>query len=176
VVEALMKKLGVTSVSLTPDEVGYLFGKDRALVIKKGSKVLGQFGLVKQALLDKYDIDKPVAMFDLDFSALAKLATRARTYEPVDAFPNIQRDLAVVIDNKVSWEEIEKVANKADGLITDVEYLSTFVDVKLGKSNKSVAFRLTLRAKDRTLKSEEADIVVNKVIKKLDQQFKITLR
>lgn len=176
VIEALFRKLGIDLFSLSSVTDSYLLEKGKALEIKKGSKVLGQFGLVKQGLLDKYGIDKPLAVFNLDFSALAKLATHARKYKPVAEFPIIQRDLSVVLNNKVSWEEIEKVVSKADSLITNVEYLSTFVDAKLGKSSKSIAFRLTLRAKDRTLKSEEADMVVNKVVKKMEQQFKITLR
>lgn len=176
VVEVLMRKLGISAFSLSPVADSYLLEKSKALEVKKGSKVLGQFGLVKQGLLDKYDIDKPVAIFDFDFSVLAKLATHVRKYQPVAEFPIIQRDLAVVIDNKVSWEEIEKVVSRADALITVVEYLSTFVDVKLGKSNKSIAFRLTLRSKDRTLKSVEADAVIQKVVTKLQKSFNIKVR
>ena len=177
VVKFLLKKLGVNNYKMElTDPKCPLWQKDLALDVYKGKQFIGQFGLVKQNILDKFDIKKPVALFDFDFLALAKVATTEKNYEPIPEFPGIERDLAIVIDQKVSWLEVSQLVAKTDKLIVEIEYLSTFVDISLGKGKKSLAFRMTFRSPERTLKSEEVDEIIKKLVRKLEQNFQARLR
>jgi len=177
VVEFLLKELGISGYKLElTDPKCPLWEKGHCLDIYKGKKFLGQFGLVKQNILEKFNIKQSVCLFDFDFQVLAKLATTIKTFQSIPEFPSVTRDLAIVVDQKLSWQEVSQIVNKADRLIVKVEYLSTFSDSTLGKGKKSLALRMVFRSSDRTLKSEEVDQVVNKVIKKLDKSFEAKLR
>ena len=65
---------------------------------------------------------------------------------------------------------------KADPLVVGVEYLSTYVDASFGRGKKSLAFRLIFRGANRTLKTEEVEVVLQKIIKKLEKNFAAQLR
>jgi len=188
VVELLLKKLGINNYKLVlTDSACPLWAKGQALDVILGKEFLGQFGLVKQNILDNFGLKKParlaedgesrrVALFDFDFKVLVKLATAVKSYQPIPEFPGVTRDLAVVINKTLSWQEIRDLANQVNQLIVDIEYLSTFTDDSIGTGKKSLAFRLTFRAADRTLKSEEVDEVIKKIIEKLQKEFGAKLR
>ena len=177
VVEFLLKKLGISGYKLElTDPKCPLWEKGHCLDIYKGKKFLGQFGLVKQNILEKFNIKQPVALFDLDFQVLVKLATTVKTFQAIPEFPSVTRDLAIVVDQKLNWQEVRDLVNRADRLIVRVEYLSTFFDSTLGKDKKSLALRMIFRSSDRTLKSEEVDGIVKKVTKKLEKSFEAKLR
>lgn len=177
VVELLLKKTGIFDYKLElTDPKCPLWEKESCLDIYKGKKFLGQFGLVKQNILEKFNIKQPVALFDFDFNVLVKLATTVKTFQAIPEFPSVTRDLAIVVDQRLSWQEIDKIVSKADKLIVNVEYLSTFIDSSLGKGKKSLALRMVFRSPNRTLKSEEVDEVVKKVTKKLEKSFEAKLR
>jgi phenylalanyl-tRNA synthetase beta chain len=130
---------------------------------------------VKQNILDNFGLKKPVALFDFDFKALAKLATAVKSYQPIAEFPGVTRDLAVIIDKIISWQQVKELVS-GNNLIVEVEYLSTFIDDSIGTGKKSLAFRLTFRVTDRTLKSEEVDEVIKKIVANLERNFGAKLR
>ena len=174
---ALLKKLSVFDYRMILiDPKCPLWEKDHCLDIFKGKKFLGQFGLIKKDILEKFGIKKPVALFYFDFKILAECAATVKTYRAIPEFPGVTRDLAVVVDEKVSWQEVRDQVNRVNRLIVKVEYLSTFVDPLLGKYKKSLALRTVFQAPDRTLKSEEVDEVIEKMVSKLEQSFGAKLR
>ena len=175
-VEFILKNMGLLDLKFKAPEQSQLFDKDACLEIGKGGKKLGEFGLLKAVVLEAFGIKRPVGVFDLNFTELSKLATVEKTYREIPEFPEISRDLAIVIDQKISWEEIENLVSKSDSLIEKTEYLSTFTDKSLGQGKKSLAMRLTIRSKEKTLKSAEADQVVEKAVNKLKNKFNISLR
>ncbi len=177
VVELLLKNLGILDYQMVlTDQSCPLWEKPHALDIIKGKQFLGQFGLVKQNILEKFSINKPVVLFDFDFKVLAKLASLVKTFQAIPEFPSVTRDLAILVDEKLNWQEVSQLVSKVDRLIVGVDYLSTFVDSSLSKGKKSLALRLTFRAADRTLKSEEVDEIIKKVISKLEKNFEAKLR
>lgn len=176
-VEFILKKLGIFAYNLKPtDPACPLWGKAHCLDIYQGRQFLGQFGLIKNSILEEFDINKQVAIFDFDFFVLAKLATAVKSFKPIPEFPSVTRDLAIIVDQKLNWEEIRNLVNRTDQLITDVEYLSTFTGKDLPADKKSLAFRITFRANDRTLKSEEVDAVIKKIVQKLETALGAKLR
>jgi len=177
VVELLLKKLAIKNYEFRPtDPKCPLWQEKAALDIYAGNKYLGQFGLLKQSLAGNFGISNSVALFDFDFSFLAELASTVKTFQPLPEFPSVVRDLAVVIDKKTSWQRLSQLLEKADVLIEEVEYLSTFTHASLGTDKMSVAFRLTFRRSDRTLKSEEVDEIIKRLVVKLEKDFGAKLR
>ena len=98
-------------------------------------------------------------------------------YKPLPKFPAVSRDFSFVCDEEVEVGTIEEVMAKAAGkLLEDIKLFDIFRGEKLGEGKKSVAFRVILRAPDRTLTVEEADKVSNKIIKDLSFKLGINIR
>jgi len=177
VVEFLLEKMGIKNYELKLTDCDCpIWEKDLALDVILENKFLGQFGIINQKILNKFDIKKPVAVFDFDFTALVEVATTVKTFVDLPEFPNSTRDLSLLIDKKISWQEIKETVSKANKLITEVKYLSTFVDKSLGENKKSLALRIIFSSPERTLKSEEVDQIINKLVKELENKFQAKLR
>ena len=176
-VEFLLKKMGIKNweMKLT-DQSCPLWQKGLALDIFLNDKFLGQFGLINDNILEKFGINKPVAVFDFDFKVLASLGSTVKSFLPLPAFPGSSRDLAVVLDEKISWQKISRLMEKINPLVVGVEYLSTFSGESLGEGKKSLALRLVFRAPNRTLKSEEVDGIVKTAVASLEKEFGAKLR
>ncbi|MFA5022126.1 MAG: phenylalanine--tRNA ligase subunit beta [Patescibacteria group bacterium] len=176
-VELLLKKMGIGQYELKlTDQNCPLWQVNRALDIYIDENYVGQFGLIKQDILDNFGITKAVALFDFDFLQLIKFATTVRAYQPLPEFPSVSRDLAIIIDAKLAWQEINQLVSQFNKIIVGVEYLNTFVGKELETNKKSLAFRVTFRSSQKTLKAQEVDDIISDLIKKLAEKFDAKLR
>ena len=177
IAELLLEKFGINNYQFKiTDENCPIWEKGKGLDVYQENNFLGQFGLIRSDVLEKFDLDFPVACLDFDFTTLVKLANKQKIYVPMPEFPDVNRDLAIVVDQKITWQEVSELVNQSNPLLEKVEYLSTFVSPALGENKKSLAFRLTFRAPDRTLKVEEVEAVVEKVVSSLEKKFGARLR
>lgn len=177
VMEFLLNKIGIKDYELKlTDQSCPLWEKGLALDVFSGKNFLGQFGIIKKNILGNFDIKKPVAVFDFNFSALAGLATTIKSFNNLPEFPSIVRDLSLVIDSSIVWKDIKDLIRHSDKLIVGLDYLNTFIDQSLGDNKKSLALRITFRSAERTLKSEEVDQIINKLVKELENKFHAKLR
>ncbi|MFA6215218.1 MAG: phenylalanine--tRNA ligase subunit beta [Patescibacteria group bacterium] len=177
VIELLLKKIGFSRFDFVPTDAKCpLWQTGGALDILVDGKYVGQFGLVNSQILENFGIKVPVALFDFDFKILAGLAKTNKAYQSLPEYPSVTRDLAIVINEDITWQKVSDLVNQVNRLIVSVEYLSTFTDSTLGQGKKSLAFKLTFRAADRTLKSEEVDEIIKKIVEKLQKEFSAKLR
>ena len=98
-------------------------------------------------------------------------------YKPLPKFPAVSRDFSFICDEELEVGVISEVMAKAAGkLLEDVKLFDIFRGEKIGAGKKSVAFRVTLRASDRTLTVEEADKISNKILKDLSYKLGLNIR
>ena len=148
-----------------------------AKVLTADGKELGIFGQIHPLTAKNYDIDIPVYAGQLSFDAIWDAADMTIDYKPLPKFPASTRDFSFVCDEELTVGAISEVIAKAAGkLLEDVKLFDIFRGEKLGAEKKSVSFRVTLRASDRTLTVEEADKASAKIIKALDEKLGIALR
>jgi phenylalanyl-tRNA synthetase beta chain len=92
-------------------------------------------------------------------------------------FPGIERDISVVVDEKVAWKQIEDAVRSASQHpLEHVDFVTTFRAEKLGKGKKSVTLRLSFREPGRTLRHEEVDAPVAGVVEVLKKAVGAELR
>ena len=109
------------------------------------------------------------------FEALWANANTVIDYKPLPKFPATTRDFAFVCPEDMEVGTIMAVMRKASGkLVENVALFDIYRGASIGEGNKSVAFRVTLRAADRTLTVEEADKATKKILK--DLEFKLGLK
>ncbi len=147
----------------------------QAAEIRRGDDVIGIVGRLHPSLAKDYDLKKSVYVFELD--ADKALASKAPSIEPVSKFPAIRRDIAVVVDDKISAAElIEAVAGVAPELIRDVRIFDIYKGERIEAGRKSVAIGLILQETSRTLTDDDADTAMAAAIAKLEDKFAAELR
>ena len=178
VIENILESAGIEKAKFVAfsDDKAYHPGRC-AKVVSAFGKELGIFGQIHPLTAKNYDVDIPVYAAELSFDAIFANADMAIDYKPLPKFPAVSRDFSFVCDEEVEVGTIEEVMEKAAGkLCEDIKLFDIFRGEKLGEGKKSVAFRVTLRASDRTLTVEEADKVSNKIIKDLSFKLGINIR
>jgi phenylalanyl-tRNA synthetase beta chain len=148
-----------------------------AVVTTADGKYLAVFGQIHPVVAGNYGMNVPVLCAEIDFDALFEVSNTEPDYKPLPKFPAATRDYAFVCAEELEVGKIMNVIAKAGGaLVEKVELFDIFRGEKLGVGNKSVAFRVTLRAADRTLTVEEADKISKKIINDLKFKLGIALR
>ena len=137
--------------------------------IQLGPKViLGWFGELHPSMAEKFDLDGPVAAFEIDLDALPeprKKATRAKPALALSTLQPVRRDFAFVVETDVEAANILRAAKGADKtLVTEVTIFDVFSGAHVGEGNKSVAIEVTLQPKDKTLTDEEIEAVSGKIV------------
>ncbi len=175
-VNNLMQRLGLKSwQSKQTDDPRFVFG----LQYYRGPQELAVFGHVKTELLQKMDIRQAVFFADLQWEHLAQAAKKGvvRT-EEIGKFPTVRRDLALVVDESIKFEELAALARKVGKkLITRINLFDRYEDEqRLGKGKKSYALSFVFEDPDKTLKDKEVDKVMDRLIRLYEQEFKAVIR
>ena len=98
-------------------------------------------------------------------------------YKEISKYPNVKKDLAIVIDKNISAVQIEKVIKQAGGsLLTNIKLFDVYEGNNIEKGKISIAYSLTFENMDKTLTDEEINKVIEKIVKALEKQLKATLR
>ena len=178
VIENILESAGIEKakfVSFSEDKA-YHPGRCAKIVTAEGVE-LGVFGQIHPLTAQNYDVNIPVYAAELSFDAIFDAADMTIDYKPMPKFPAVSRDFSFVCDEEIEVGTIEEVMAKAAGkLCEDVKLFDIFRGEKLGEGKKSVAFRVILRAPDRTLTVEEADKVSNKILKDLSFKLGLNIR
>lgn len=173
VVERLLNELRITKVRYKVADVdSYAWLQPgRAAEIIAGGSLLGWVGNVHPEVLARFDIDTPVVAFELSIDVLTRLACDQLPYQDIPTLPGVSIDLALVVDESVTCEQLMQRIRSAGGkLLVELHLFDIYRDpVRVGEGKKSMAFSLTYRSDDHTLTSEEVEKahgrLVTKVIK-----------
>lgn len=173
VAELLLRELGVTAefTPLDGDETW-----QAGLELKVGDEAVGIVGLAARPFAERFGLQRDTAVVNLDFTILAILASDARQFTPIPAFPGASRDLSLVVRHTVPWADLQRIARSASPLIRGVEYLGTYSGGGIPSGTKGIACRLQLRANDRTLSSAEVDDILKTVVGNLGRELGASLR
>lgn len=148
-----------------------------ASLIKIGKTEIGSINILKTAAAKKIGIKKEVVFAEIIlknfFSEIEK--TVSKKYKPREKYPSVVRDLAFVIDVKMSYSEIREEILEFNKEIRNVELFDEFVNGKLGDNKKSLAFHIVYQA-GRTLISKEVDNLQKKLVNHLRDKFKAEIR
>ncbi|MBQ7872582.1 MAG: phenylalanine--tRNA ligase subunit beta [Clostridia bacterium] len=172
---ALGRIKGVTYEAVT-DNATFHPGRCARLVAADG-EMLGIFGQLHPLTAQNYGFTAPVYAAELDFDAIFEHIDGVIEYKPLPKFPASTRDFSFVCDEELEVGKLSALIARAGGkLVENVELFDIYRGAQLGEGKKSVSFRVTLRASDRTLTVEEADKVSGKILSNLEHQLGLTLR
>ena len=148
-----------------------------AKVYTRGGVELGIIGQLHPLTAKNYDLDVEAYVAELDFDKIWECADLTVDYKPMSKFPSVTRDFSFVCDEALEVGTIEEVMTRAAGkLCVGVSLFDIYRGAQIGEGKKSVSFRITLHANDRTLTVEEADKVSSKVLNDLKFKLGIGIR
>ncbi len=154
-----------------------VFGKALALKARSG-KVLCEMGTVSHKLLKKMDIEQDVFFADINWNNLMRAIKKNETlYHDISKFPSVSRDLALLIDKNVEFEQIEQIARQTEKkLLKSVELFDVYEGKNLPEGKKSYAVNFILQDETKTLNDKQIEAIMTKLINNLKQKLGAELR
>ncbi|MFA6435137.1 MAG: phenylalanine--tRNA ligase subunit beta [Elusimicrobiales bacterium] len=157
------------------------FHPGAVLEMKLGGSRAGFMGLINPMTARNGDFkDNQICYFELPLKALVaaykpEFWARSVQVRPVSAFPNTWRDLAVVMEDKFEWADIEKGIAKAPDL-ADVKLIDVYKGKSIGENLKSLTIRLTFSSMEHTLTDAEINAHISAILLKLSLNFGAKIR
>ncbi|MBQ9823551.1 MAG: phenylalanine--tRNA ligase subunit beta [Solobacterium sp.] len=176
---SLLKKLGFSGGRIlikenTQDTVH--FHPYRSAELWLDRKFLGVFGDIHPAYAKKFDLKKPVYA-EIKLDQLFETRGTRMKFVPLDRYPAVSRDIAVVTETSTSAKQITDTISKAGSrLIRSIDIFDVYEGEHVEAGKKSVALRITYQAADHTLKEEEITKVHTAILDALKNKLKAELR
>ncbi len=147
-------------------------------IVTRAGKELGEMGIVAKSVLKKMDIRQDVFFAELDWNSLVRLALKKKvTYTALPKTMPVKRDLALLIDNTVTMEQIEAVVRESERrLLKCVTLFDVYEGKNLPEGKKSYAIAITIQDDEKTLQDKQIEAVMNKIITNLEKRLGATLR
>ena len=118
-----------------------------------------------------------VYVLEINLDKLLNKRTGKMKFKEISKYPEISKDLAIVVDKNISADEIAKLIKKAAGaLLTKIDIFDVYEGVNIPKNKRSIAYSLSFGTMDRTLTDEEINNIMNKIIENLQNKIGAELR
>ncbi len=174
-VDGIIKRLKVEGIRVEEYAGNYF---DFGLSYRKGEKVLVSFGSVSKANLKKADVNGPIYFAQFDWDLLLKVIKKNRiTYKEVSKFPSVRRDLALLLDDQVTFDQLRLIANKTERkLLKEVQIFDVYKGDKLPEGKKSYALSFVLQDEEKTLTDKQIDGIIQKLIINFEKEVGASVR
>ena len=148
------------------------------LEYKLGGKRLAVAGTVSKALLKQFDIKQPVFVAEICWPVFFELVKRDKIkYKELARFPEVRRDLAILVDESVSFADIRKAAfQTVRGILRQVNLFDVYRGPKILSDKKQYAISFILQDEEKTLTDEAVEATMNKLLKAFENKFGAVLR
>ncbi|SMF26846.1 phenylalanyl-tRNA synthetase beta subunit [Alteromonadaceae bacterium Bs31] len=138
-------------------------------------ELAGHVGAMHPQLLKELDITKSVFVFELDFEKV--ISANVPTFKSLSKFPEVSRDLAILVDKGVNASELDAaIRGSAGDYLKDLKVFDVYSGEGIDPKRKSLAFNLTFQHPSRTLNEEEVNTPVAAIVKQLEEEFDASLR
>jgi phenylalanyl-tRNA synthetase beta chain len=162
---SILTRLGIEKTLTQPLESD-MFAEGIALMA--GTEVLAEVGTVKKSILKHFDIKQEVLFADFNWNLILRLVSNKIRYTEIPKYPEVRRDLALLVDENVTFDSIYKIARQTEkSLLRDVNLFDVYAGDNLPEGKKSYAVSFTIQDNSKTLTDDQVD----RIIRKLTQQF-----
>ncbi|MGD9909105.1 MAG: phenylalanine--tRNA ligase subunit beta [Candidatus Izemoplasmatales bacterium] len=176
-VEGVLQLFNLSSYRILPfKETPSFLHPGQSAEVCVGNDVIGFIGKLHPAMESNYDL-KNIYVFELDFASLMKYGKSSVVMKSVPKYPSVSRDIAFVVSDEVSADELTKEIKKTNPQkLIQVTLFDLFKGGNVEAGYKSVAYNLIFQDSEKTLSTEEVDQAVDKVLKTLEKKFSASLR
>lgn len=172
-IEDALSVFGV-KIELMEEVYEYLHDGRSAKVLANG-KEIGYIGEIHPDVAENYELTDRVYVAEINLDALLGYSNVIK-FTPIPKYPNVERDIALVADENLPVGNIIKFISEFSDLIEKVELFDVYRGAQVESGKKSVALNVSLRSLEHTLKDEEVQAVMNKLLGELESKFDCKLR
>ena len=175
--EMILTRLGLHPDNLKIDATDKDIFRE-GLTYKAGDKHIVSMGILSKASLKKADVNQEVYYAEFSWENILKAIKNLKvTYTPLPKFPSVKRDLALLLDKKVTFKEIKETAFRTEkSLLKSVTLFDVYEGEKLGTDKKSYAVSFTLLDEEKTLTDKQIDKIMNKLMGTYKHLFNAEIR
>ncbi|CAN1540419.1 PheT Phenylalanyl-tRNA synthetase beta subunit [Flavobacteriaceae bacterium] len=173
-VEGILSRLGISNaknIAVTSD----VFSEGIALGLGNDSFV--EFGVVKKSVLKHFGIKQEVFYADFNWAIVLKLMSSKIKYTEIPKYPEVRRDLALLVDQTVTYNSIYTVARQTEkSLLKNINLFDVYEGQNLPEGKKSYALSFTIQDATKTLEDAQIDKIMSKLIKNFETELGASLR
>lgn len=164
-VQSILTRLSLTKTQTIP-VTNDVFNEGIAMAI--GNDVLVELGTVKKSILKYFDIKQEVFYADFNWNLILKLISIKIKYLDIPKYPEVRRDLSLLLDKNISFDELYAIARSSEkNLLKDIQLFDVYEGKNLPEGKKSYALSFIIQDTTKTLTEEQID----KIMSKLQQHF-----
>ena len=173
-VNAILERLGITKIQYKPVSSD-VFAE--GIAIACGNDTLVEFGTVKKSILKHFDIKQEVFYADFNWNLVLKLIGTKIKFTDIPKYPEVRRDLALLVDENVAFDAIYTIARQTEkSLLKEVNLFDVYQGKNLPEGKKSYAVSFILQDNSKTLTDEQIDKILNKLQKNFENELGASLR
>ena len=177
-VENIMARVGLPSAAVQRKAADSdVFAAATVMTTRAGLPLI-TMGVVSHTLLKQAGIERPVYYAEINWTQLMKQVRKAKVkFTELSKFPAVSRDLALLIDDNITFEQVAEVAKQSEKkLLRSVALFDVYEGDKLPKGKKSYAVNFILQDEQRTLADKQIDAIMQKIIANVKKQLGAELR
>lgn len=173
-VNALLSRLGIEKTQNQPVSSD-IFAEGIAII--SGNDVLVELGTVKKSVLKHFDIKQEVLFADFNWNLILKLVSNKIRFTEIPKYPEVRRDLALLVDENISFDSIYKIARQTEkSLLKDINLFDVYSGNSLPEGKKSYAVSFTIQDNTKTLTDSQIDRIMGKLTQNFQTELGASLR
>ena len=173
-VNAILERLGIQKTQNQPLSTD-VFAE--GIAISLGKETVVELGVVKKSILKHFGIKQEVFFADFNWAAILKLVSNKIKYTEIPKYPEVRRDLALLIDQAVTYESIYTIARQTEkSLLKNIDLFDVYEGQNLPEGKKSYALSFSIQDSSKTLTDEQIDKIMNKLQKNFETELGAVLR
>lgn len=174
-ITAILSKLNIDTKVKTVPVSHDVFAEGIGFAI--GNEVMAEFGSIKKSVLKHFDIKQEVFFGDVNWDAIQKYVSNKIKLVDIPKFPEVRRDLALLVNQSVTFEQLYQVAKQTEKvLLKNINLFDVYEGKNLPEGKKSYALSFVLQDTSNTLTDVQIDTIMNKLQHTFETQFEAVLR
>ena len=175
IVTAILNRLGVNKIKTSPIKTDVL---SEGITLSLGKQKLVEFGIVKNVIRKSFGISQEVLFANFNWDNIIEVAKFNKIkFNPIPKYPAVRRDFALLLDDKVTFEEIFNLAKQSERkLLKEVNLFDVYEGKNLPNGKKSYAVSFMLQDEEKTLTDKQIDKIMNKLQSTFEKQLGAELR
>jgi phenylalanyl-tRNA synthetase beta chain len=173
-VDAVLARFGIQKTQNSP-VTSDVFSE--GIAIGTGHNALVEFGVVKKSILKHFGIKQEVFYADFNWDVIIKAISAKIKFTDIPKYPEVRRDLALLIDQNVTYDHIYTIARQTEkALLKGVNLFDVYEGENLPEGKKSYAISFTIQDSAKTLTDAQIDKIMGKLQKNFETELGASLR